>query len=78
LFNLSQPLLAFAGDAESPSLYDKGKRVKLRDALLLADPQSPCGIVPGRRRLVAKDVNKRGPTRRCGEGQGVPERLGAS
>jgi hypothetical protein len=52
--------------------------VPLRDALLLADPQSPSGIVGGRRRLVAKDVNERGVTQRLGEGQRVPERLGAS
>ena len=52
--------------------------MKLRDALLLADPQSPFGIVGGRRRLVAKDVNERGATQRLGEGQRVPERLGAS
>src|SRR5207248_4695765 len=39
--NLGQPLLAFAGDAERPSVRAKGERVPLRDALLLADPQSP-------------------------------------
>jgi hypothetical protein len=37
LFNLSQSLLAFAGDAEGPSLDDKGIRVILRDAVLLAN-----------------------------------------
>ena len=78
LANLGQPLLAFAGDAERPSVRAKGKRVILRDALLLADPQSPSGIVGGRRWLVAKDVNERGVTQRLGEGQRVPERLGAS
>ena len=78
LGNLGQPLLAFAGDAERPSVLAKGIRVILRDALLLADPQSPSGIVGGRRRLVAKDVNERGETQRLGEGQRVPERLGAS
>ena len=77
LFNLSQSLLAVAEGAKRPSLYDKGERVIVRDALLLADPQSPSGIVGNRRWLVAKDVNKRGPTQRCGEGQRVPERLGA-
>ncbi len=51
----------------------------LRDAVLLADPQSPFGIVGGRRWLVAKDVNEGGgETQRLGEGQRVPERLGAS
>jgi hypothetical protein len=76
LSNLGQPLLAFARDAERPSTREKGKRVKMRDVLLLADPQSPLGIVGGRRRLVAKDVNERDPTQRLGEGQRVAERLG--
>ena len=44
--------LGASGDSE------KGKRVLLRDVLLLADPQSPSGIVGGRRWLVAKDVNE--------------------
>jgi hypothetical protein len=38
----------------------------MRHALLLGDPQSPFGIGGGRRRVVAKDVNKRGKTQRCG------------
>jgi hypothetical protein len=50
----------------------------LRDAVLLADPQSPFGIVDGRRRLAAKDVNERNETQRLGEGIRVPERLGTS
>src|SRR5271157_386534 len=50
----------------------------VRDAVLLADPQSPSGIVGGRRWLAAKDVNERSTTERLGEGQRVPERLGAS
>jgi hypothetical protein len=77
LNNLSQPLLAFAGDAQRPSVRAKGDRVKLRDVLLLADLQSPPSIVGGRRRLVAKDVNERGPTQRLCEGHRVPEGLGA-
>src|SRR4029077_1833648 len=78
LANLSQPLLAFAGGAERPSIHAKGIRVVLRDALLLADLQSPSGIVGSRRWLVAKDVNERGGTPRCDEGQRVAERLCAS
>ena len=50
----------------------------LREAMLLADPQSPSGIVADRRRLVAKDVNEAGETQRLGEGIRVPERLGTS
>ena len=49
----------------------------VRDALLLADPQSPSGVVGGRRGLVAKDVNERNETQGLGEGERVPERLGA-
>ena len=36
--NLGQPLLAFAGRAESHAFHAKGDRVVLRDAVLLADP----------------------------------------
>jgi hypothetical protein len=50
--------LRFTGDAERPSPFAKAPRVILRDAPLLADPQSLSGIVGGRRRLVAKDVNE--------------------
>src|SRR4029077_16656788 len=57
LSNLGQSLLAFARDVERPSTRAKGKRLIHRDALLFADPQSPPGIVGGRRWLVAKDVN---------------------
>src|SRR5439155_282568 len=78
LSNLRQSLLAFAGDAERPSVLTEGHRVILRDVLLLADPQSPSGIVGDRRWFAAKDVNERGPTQRLGEGEGVPERLGTS
>jgi len=79
LFNLGQPLLAFAGGGERPSSFAKGKRLpRRRDALLLADPQSPFGTVGGGRWLVAKNVNERGPTQRLGEGQRVSEGLGAS
>jgi hypothetical protein len=63
---LGQSLLAIAGDAERPPVLTKGKRVKMRDAALLADPQSPSGIVGDRRRLVAKDVNERGVIRISG------------
>src|SRR5205823_1989013 len=75
--NLGQSLLAFAGGGERPSIHAKGDRVKLRDALLLANPQSPSGIVGGRRWLVAKDVNEGGETQRLGKAHRVPERLGA-
>jgi hypothetical protein len=52
--------------------------VKVRDAVLLADPQCPSGMVGGRRWVMAKDVNLRGAlSQRLGEGQRVPERLGA-
>src|SRR6202040_676369 len=78
LSNLGRSLLAFAGGAERPSVHTKGNRLPLRDALLLAYPQSPSGIVGDRRWLVAKDVNEGGVTQRLGEGQRVPERLGAS
>src|SRR5256885_2271959 len=78
LANLGQSLLAFAGGAEGPSPVAKAPRVKRRDALLLADPQRPFGIVGDRRWLVAKYVNEGSPTQRLGEGQLVPERLGAS
>jgi hypothetical protein len=78
LADLGQPLLAFARDAERPSARAKGIRLPVREALLLADPQSPFGTVGGSRWLVAKDVNERGVTQRLGEGQRVPERLGAS
>src|SRR5262249_54960663 len=70
LNNLGQPLLAFAGGGERPSNRTKGIRVKLRDAVLLADPQSPSGTVGDRWWLVAKDVNERGALTQClGEGQ---------
>ena len=76
LNNLGQPLLAFAEGGERPSIRAKGIRVKLRDAVLLADPQSPSGTVGDRRWLAAKDVNERGALTQClGEGQRVPERL---
>jgi hypothetical protein len=68
LNNLGQPLLALARGAERPSLRTKGDRVILRDAVLLADPQSPFGIVGGGRRLAAKDVNERNETQCFGEG----------
>jgi hypothetical protein len=77
LSDLGQPLPAFAGDHERPSSFAKGHAVKPRDALFLADPQSPSGIVGDRRWLAAKEVKKRGPTQRLGEGKRVPERLGA-
>src|SRR5262245_18381375 len=76
--NLGQPLLAFAGDAERPSIRAKANRVIVRDVLLLADPQSPSGMVGGGRWLAAKNVNERGPTQRLGEGQRVPDPLGTS
>jgi hypothetical protein len=73
LADLSQPLLALAGYAERPSIRAKGIRVKLRDALLLADPQSPFGIGGGRRWLVAKDVNEGNERQRVGRGStGAP------
>jgi len=50
----------------------------MRDAVLLADPQSPSGIVGGRRWLAAKDVNVGSNTECLGEGHRVPERLGTS
>jgi hypothetical protein len=78
LADLGQPLLAFARGAERPSIRAKGVRVKGRDAVLLADPQSPFGIVGDRRWLMAKDVNERGVTQCVGEGHRVPERLGTS
>src|ERR1700746_2861061 len=78
LSNLRQSLLAFAGDAESPSVLTKSKRPPMRYALLLADSQNPSGTVGGRRWLVAKDVNEGDVTQCLGEGQRVPERLGAS
>jgi hypothetical protein len=78
LGNLGQPFLAFAGDAERPAIRTKGDRVKLRDVVLLADPQGPSGIVGDRRWLMAKDVNEGNPTQRMGEGHGVAERLGTS
>ena len=78
LSNLSQPLLAFAGGAERPSSFAEGIRVEVRDAVLLADLQSPFGTVGGRRWLVAKGVNERGEGQPVGEGQRLPERLGAS
>jgi hypothetical protein len=68
LANLGQPLLAFAGHADRPSIGAKGLSVILRDAVLLADPQSPSGALGGRRRLVAKDVNERGEAQCLGEG----------
>ena len=37
LRNLGQPLLAFAGDAERPSVRAKGIRLPIRDAVLLAN-----------------------------------------
>ena len=52
--------------------------MKVRDARLLADPQSPSGIIGDRRRLVAKDVDEPGETQCLGERVGMPERLGAS
>jgi hypothetical protein len=52
--------------------------VEILDAVLLAYPQNPSGIVGGRRRLVAKDVNVRGVRQCVGEGQRAPECLGAS
>jgi hypothetical protein len=61
----------------APHLFAKGNAVIPRDALFLADPQSPSGTVGGRRWLVAKDVNERGPPQRLGEGKRVPQRLGA-
>jgi hypothetical protein len=56
----------------------KGKRLPLRNALLLADPQSPFGTVGGRRWLVAKDVKEGSETQCLGEGVGVFDRLGTS
>jgi hypothetical protein len=72
--NLGQRFLALAGGAERPSIRAKGNRVVGREAVLLADPQSPFGIIGSRRRLAAKDVNLRGGTQRLGEGERVPQR----
>ena len=77
-FNLRQSLLAFAGSGERPAVRAKGDQVILRVALLLADPQSPSGMVGGSRRIAAKDVNVGGPLQHPGERQRVPQRLGAS
>jgi hypothetical protein len=38
LSNLGQPLLAFAGGAEDPTVHANGDRMILRDAVLLTDP----------------------------------------
>ena len=38
LANLRQPLFAFAGGVERPSVRAEGMRVTLREALVLADP----------------------------------------
>src|SRR6266436_1110483 len=78
LANLGQSLLAFAGGVERPAVRTKRDRVILREAVLLTHPQSPCGIVRGRRRLAAKDVNVGGPLQHPGEGKWVPQPLGAS
>ena len=40
-------------------------------------PQSPSGVVGGRRWLAAKDVNEANEEQRLGEGKRVPERVGA-
>jgi hypothetical protein len=61
-----------------PAVRAKGGPVVVLDAVLLADPQNPSGIVGDRRWLVAKDVKERGVPQRLGEGEGVPERLGTS
>jgi hypothetical protein len=78
LCDLDRSLLAFAGDGERPSTHAKGKRVPPRDAVLLADPQSPFGTIGGRRWLAAKDVYEGNERQRLGEGQRVAERLGIS